>query len=137
MRRRRFRRAERRWHHIRHRRRPARRRVGPTRWPPSVRQARRSGETTCRDCTTAARAVTCRWRGYQEAVTEEWECAVVGAGAAGLSAALVLGRARRRTLVIDADDQSNRASEVIGGLLGYDRRPPAELYAAGREELKE
>ena len=70
-------------------------------------------------------------------MTEEWECAVVGAGAAGLSAALVLGRARRRTLVIDADDQSNRASEVIGGLLGYDRRPPAELYAAGREELKE
>jgi thioredoxin reductase len=65
----------------------------------------------------------------------EWECAVVGAGAAGLSAALVLGRARRRTVVIDANDQSNRASEVIGGLLGYDRRPPADLYAAGRKEL--
>jgi thioredoxin reductase len=70
-------------------------------------------------------------------MADEWECAVVGAGAAGLSGALVLGRARRRTVVIDADDQSNRASEVIGGLLGYDRRPPAELYAAGREELKE
>src|SRR3954451_6071453 len=65
----------------------------------------------------------------------EWECAVVGAGAAGLSAALVHGRARRRAVVIDDDDQSNRASDVIGGLLGYDRRPPAELYAAGREEL--
>ena len=65
----------------------------------------------------------------------EWECAVVGGGAAGLSAALVLGRARRRTVVIDADDQSNRASPVIGGLLGYDQRPPAELYAAGRREL--
>ena len=36
----------------------------------------------------------------------EWECAVVGAGAAGLSAALVLGRARRRTVVIDDNDQS-------------------------------
>lgn len=67
----------------------------------------------------------------------EWECAVVGAGAAGLSAALVLGRARRRTVVIDADEQSNRASDRIGGLLGYDRRPPEELYAAGRDELKE
>jgi thioredoxin reductase len=65
----------------------------------------------------------------------EWECAVIGAGAAGLSAALVLGRARRRTLVIDADEQSNRASDVIGGLLGHDRRPPAELYASGRQEL--
>jgi thioredoxin reductase len=65
----------------------------------------------------------------------EWECAVVGAGAAGLSAALVLGRARRRTVVIDDNDQSNRASDVIGGLLGYDQRPPADLYAAGRKEL--
>lgn len=59
----------------------------------------------------------------------------MGAGAAGLSAALVLGRARRRTLVVDADEQSNRAAPAIGGLLGYDQRPPAELYAAGRREL--
>lgn len=66
---------------------------------------------------------------------EQWECAVVGAGAAGLSAALVLGRARRRTVVVDADEQSNRASGSIGGLLGYDQRSPAELYAAGRKEL--
>ena len=66
----------------------------------------------------------------------EWECAVVGAGAAGLSAALVLGRARRKTIVIDAGDPSNRASGVIGGLLGFDQRAPDDLYAAGREELK-
>lgn len=65
----------------------------------------------------------------------EWECAVVGAGAAGLSAALVLGRARRRTIVIDNDDPSNRAAPVIGGLLGFDQRPPDELYATGRQEL--
>ena len=44
------------------------------------------------------------------------------------------GRAGAR-VVIDADEQSNRASPVIGGLLGYDQRPPAELYAAGRREL--
>jgi thioredoxin reductase len=66
---------------------------------------------------------------------DHWECAVVGGGAAGLSAALVLGRACRQTVLIDANDQSNRASPTIGGLLGYDRRPPAELYAAGRQEL--
>jgi thioredoxin reductase len=64
-----------------------------------------------------------------------WECIVVGAGAAGLSAALVLGRARRRTLVIDAGEQSNRAAHGIGGLLGQDGRPPDAFYAAGREEL--
>ena len=60
---------------------------------------------------------------------------MVGGGAAGLSAALVLGRARRRTLVVDAGRQSNLAASGIGGLLGHDRRPPAELYAARREEL--
>jgi thioredoxin reductase len=65
----------------------------------------------------------------------DWDCAVVGGGAAGLSAALVLGRARRRTIVIDADQQSNRAAPMIGGLLGYDRRPPGDLYEQGRREL--
>jgi thioredoxin reductase len=64
-----------------------------------------------------------------------WDCVVVGGGAAGLSAALVLGRARRRTLVVDAGRQSNRPAHGIGGLLGHDGRPPAELYAIGREEL--
>jgi thioredoxin reductase len=64
-----------------------------------------------------------------------WECAVVGGGAAGLSAALVLGRARRRVLVIDAGEQSNLPAHGIGGLLGHDGLAPAELYARAREEL--
>ena len=64
-----------------------------------------------------------------------WDCTVIGGGAAGLSAALVLGRARRRTLLVDAGGQSNRAAEGIGGLLGHDRRPPRELYDLGRREL--
>lgn len=68
---------------------------------------------------------------------EGFDCVVVGGGAAGLSAALVLGRARRRTLVVDAGEQSNLPAEGVGGLLGNDRRPPAELYAAGRAEIAE
>jgi thioredoxin reductase len=64
-----------------------------------------------------------------------WDCIVVGGGAAGLSAALVLGRARRHTLVIDAGEPSNLPAEGIGGVLGHDGRPPAELYAMGRAEL--
>jgi thioredoxin reductase len=64
-----------------------------------------------------------------------WDCIVVGAGAAGLGAALVLGRARQRTLVVDAGGQSNRVAHGIGGLLGQDGRPPQAFYAAGREEL--
>ncbi len=64
-----------------------------------------------------------------------WDCIVVGGGAAGLSAALVLGRARQRTLVVDAGAPSNLPAHGIGGLLGHDGRPPHELYAAGRGEL--
>jgi len=65
----------------------------------------------------------------------EWDCVVAGGGAAGLSAALVLGRSRRRTLLIDEGEQSNLAAHGIGGLLGHDGRPPAQLYDAGRAEL--
>lgn len=68
-------------------------------------------------------------------MTTKWDCIIVGGGAAGLSAALVLGRARRRTLLIDAGRQSNRPTHGIGGLLGHDGRSPAELYDLGRQEL--
>jgi thioredoxin reductase len=64
-----------------------------------------------------------------------WDCIIVGGGAAGLSAALVLGRARRRTLLVDAGQQSNLPAHGIGGLLGHDGRNPAELYETGRREL--
>lgn len=65
----------------------------------------------------------------------EWECVVVGGGVAGLSAALVMGRARRRTLVLDQGGQSNRPAAHIGGLLGQEGTSPDELYARGREQL--
>jgi thioredoxin reductase/SAM-dependent methyltransferase len=73
--------------------------------------------------------------GKLDGMDNVWDCIIVGGGAAGLSAALVLGRARRRTLVLDDGDQSNLAAHGIGGLLGHDGRPPAELYQAGRSEL--
>jgi thioredoxin reductase len=63
------------------------------------------------------------------------DCLIVGGGAAGLNAALVLGRARRDVLLIDAGRQSNRSAHAIGGLLGQDGTAPAELYAAGRAQL--
>lgn len=65
-----------------------------------------------------------------------WDCIVVGGGAAGLSCALVLGRARQRTLIVDEGRQSNLAAHGIGGLLGQDGRPAGELYAQGRAELR-
>lgn len=65
-----------------------------------------------------------------------YEAVVVGGGAAGLSAGLVLGRARRRALIVDAGDQCNRPAAGIGGLLGSDLRPPADYYATGAGELE-
>ena len=65
-----------------------------------------------------------------------YDCIIVGGGAAGLSAALVLGRARKRTLVVDAGNQSNLPAHAIGGLLGHNGRSPAEFYALAREQLK-
>jgi thioredoxin reductase len=70
-----------------------------------------------------------------ESTDSVWDCIVVGAGAAGMSAGLTLARARRTTLLVDAGQQSNLAAPVIGGLLGQDGRRPAEFYAAGRAEL--
>jgi thioredoxin reductase len=68
-------------------------------------------------------------------VDDEFDCVVVGGGVAGLSAAMVLGRARRRTLVLDRDGQSNRAAGHVGGLLGHDGKPPAELYELARAQV--
>jgi thioredoxin reductase len=65
----------------------------------------------------------------------DYDCVVVGGGVAGLSAAMVLGRARRRTLVLDRGQQSNRAAAHVGGLLGHDGTPPDELYELGRSQV--
>jgi thioredoxin reductase len=68
-------------------------------------------------------------------VDDEFDCVVIGGGVAGLSAAIVLGRARRRTLVLDRGGQSNRAAAHVGGLLGHDGTPPAELYGLARAQV--
>ncbi|MEU6507557.1 NAD(P)/FAD-dependent oxidoreductase [Streptomyces sp. NPDC046942] len=64
-----------------------------------------------------------------------YEVVVVGGGAAGLSAALVLGRARRRTLVVDAGEPRNAPSAHMQGYLSRDGMSPAEFLAAGRAEI--
>src|SRR3954471_13516695 len=60
---------------------------------------------------------------------------VVGGGPAGLSAALVLGRARRRVLVLDTGRPANSVSNGIGGLLAQGGLAPADLRRAGRKQL--
>ena len=65
-----------------------------------------------------------------------WDAIIVGGGAAGLSAALMLGRARRRTLVIDADRPRNRPASHMHDELGQEGTPPGELLARARAEVE-
>jgi thioredoxin reductase len=67
---------------------------------------------------------------------EQLDVIVVGGGAAGLSGALTLARARRSVLVIDAGDQRNRPASGLHGFLTRDGLPPAELVALGRAEVE-
>jgi thioredoxin reductase len=63
------------------------------------------------------------------------DAVIVGGGPAGLSAALVLGRARRRVLVVDTGRPANARSNAIGGLLAQGGVAPDDLRRTGREQL--
>ena len=65
-----------------------------------------------------------------------YEVVVVGGGAAGLNGALMLARARRSVVVIDAGAPRNAPAAGVHGLLGRDGIRPAELLARGRAEVR-
>lgn len=66
---------------------------------------------------------------------EPYDVVVVGGGAAGLSAALVLGRSRRSVLVIDAGEPRNASADRMHNYLGREGASPAELLETGRQEV--
>ncbi len=61
---------------------------------------------------------------------------IAGAGPAGMNAALVLGRARRRVLVCDTDHPRSASSPAVDGFLSRDGISPEELRRVGREQLR-
>ncbi|OLF10829.1 NAD(P)/FAD-dependent oxidoreductase [Actinophytocola xanthii] len=65
----------------------------------------------------------------------DFDVIVIGGGAAGLSAALVLGRSRRAVLVVDEGNPRNAPSNGVHNYLGLEGVAPHELLRRGREEV--
>lgn len=64
-----------------------------------------------------------------------YDCIVIGAGPAGLSAALFLARYRRRVVTFHHNSPRNLYSHGVHGFLGHDGIMPQELLARGRDEV--
>jgi thioredoxin reductase/SAM-dependent methyltransferase len=69
-------------------------------------------------------------------VERHCDVAIIGGSAAGLAAALQLGRQRRSVIVVDAGEPRNAPAAHMHGHLGREGRPPSELTTAGREEVR-
>jgi thioredoxin reductase len=72
----------------------------------------------------------------QSATDPPFDVAIVGGGPAGLAAALVLGRMRRRVLLLDSDDPAHGVSDSVHGFFGHDGTPPFELRRTAQEQLR-
>jgi thioredoxin reductase len=66
----------------------------------------------------------------------KWDVVIIGAGPAGLSAALVLGRCRRRVLLCDSGTPRSWAAKEMHCFLTRDRIAPAEFRRLARKDLK-
>jgi thioredoxin reductase/SAM-dependent methyltransferase len=69
-------------------------------------------------------------------VERHCDVAVIGGSAAGLAAALQLGRQRRSVIVIDTGEPRNAPAANMHSYLGHEGRPPSELTAIGRDEVR-
>ena len=69
-------------------------------------------------------------------MSDTFDVVIVGGGAAGLSAALVLGRCRRSVLLCNSGQPRNRASSEIHCLLGREGMAPTDLLRIGHLEIK-
>lgn len=85
----------------------------------------------------SSRAAARRRRGREgrDGSATLFDVLIVGGGPAGLSAALVLGRCRRRVLVVDSGHPRNAASRMLNGYLSRDGISPREFLRLGRDEV--
>lgn len=69
-------------------------------------------------------------------LNDTYDVVVLGGGAAGLNAALMLARSRRTVAVIDAGSPRNAPADGVHGLLAREGMPPLELLERGRAEVR-
>jgi thioredoxin reductase len=67
--------------------------------------------------------------------TADADVLIIGAGSAGLSAALMLARSRRRVIVLDGGAPRNAVAAHMHGVLGREGWSPLDLVATGRDEV--
>jgi thioredoxin reductase len=67
---------------------------------------------------------------------ETYDVIVIGGGPAGLSAAILLGRARRKVVVIDSGSPRNERAAHVNGFLGLPGISPAALRASGEQQAR-
>lgn len=90
----------------------------------------------CRAMSTGDGIVPAMTEPVPRTVERHCDVAIVGGSAAGLAAALQLGRQRRSVIVVDAGEPRNAPAAHMHGYLGRDGATPAELTGAGREEVR-
>ncbi|HEY4650350.1 MAG TPA: NAD(P)/FAD-dependent oxidoreductase [Pontibacter sp.] len=66
-----------------------------------------------------------------------YDVIIIGGGPAGLNAAMLLGRSRRKVVVFDTGEPRNRWSEHMNGFLSSDGMNPLEFIQKGRAELQQ
>src|SRR5947209_11769203 len=69
-------------------------------------------------------------------VERHCDVAIVGGSAAGLAAALQLGRQRRSVIVVDAGEPRNAPAAHMHSYLGHEGLPPSDFGAIGRDEVR-
>ncbi|MDX5422634.1 MAG: NAD(P)/FAD-dependent oxidoreductase [Hymenobacteraceae bacterium] len=72
----------------------------------------------------------------KDAKTDMYDVIIIGGGPAGLNAAMILGRSRRKVVVFDSGKPRNRWAVAMNGFLSSDGMSPKEFIQKGREELK-